>query len=226
MASKLALAHERAARVSTLSGGSLLLGLSGKDSFVSLDIAAGHFSRIVCFHLYTVRGMRCLEAPLEVVCKRYGAELIFVPHWDLARLMKNAVLRPHSMRASGLRTMKKADSEHLARKRSGIEWIAYGERLSDCYARRLFWRKLDGIYAQGKRCTLIPDWLDADVAGYMTAKKLPSPCTFNDIQGRSSGFDLSAPVLAWLRQHHPTDFETVLKTFPAAGVQIYEPKED
>jgi 3'-phosphoadenosine 5'-phosphosulfate sulfotransferase (PAPS reductase)/FAD synthetase len=216
--SKLTLAHARAARVASLSGGFLLLGLSGKDSFVSLDLAAEHFKSIVCFHLYTVRGMRCLEAPLEVVCKRYGAELIYVPHWDLARLMRNEVLRPFNVRAGGLRKMKKADSERLARKRSGIDWIAYGERLSDSFVRRLFWRKLDGVYEEGKRCTLIPDWLDADVAGYMTAKKLPTPCTFGS-KTTSSGFELSPDVLSWLKQKHPDDFAQVLKTFPAAEVQ-------
>lgn len=216
--SKLRLAHERAARVSALSGGSLLLGLSGKDSFVSLDIAAEHFKRIVCFHLYLVRGMRCLEAPLEAVCARCKAELIFVPHWDLARLLKHAVLRPHNVRADKLPTMKKADSEALARKRSGIEWIAYGERLSDSFVRRLFWRKIDGVYEEGKRCTNIPDWLDADVAGYMTARKLPQPCRFGDGK-RSAGFELTPECLKWLKQHHPRDFAQVLKVFPAAEVQ-------
>lgn len=218
MASKLQLAHTRAARVSALSGGSLLLGLSGKDSFVTLDIAAQHFKRIVCVHYYLVRGMRCLETPFEVVCARYKAELIYVPHWDLARLLKHAVLRPHNNRASALPHMKKADSENLARKRSGIEWLSYGERLSDSFARRLFWRKLDGVYDQGKRCTLIPEWLDADINGYMTAKKLPQPCRFGDGK-RSAGFELTQPVLTWLKQHHPQDFARVLKVFPAAEVQ-------
>jgi 3'-phosphoadenosine 5'-phosphosulfate sulfotransferase (PAPS reductase)/FAD synthetase len=219
MSSKLTLAHERAARVASLSGGSLLLGLSGKDSFVTLDIAAEHFKRLVCFHMYMVRGMRCLEAPLEAVCARYKAELIYVPHWDLARFMSNEILRPAHVRAVGLRKLKKADSERLARKRSGVEWISYGERLSDSYPRRLFWRHLDGVYQDGKRCTLIPDWLDADVNGFMVARKLPSPCTFGS-KTASSGFNLGPDVLAWLKQKHPQDFQAVLKTFPAAEVQI------
>jgi phosphoadenosine phosphosulfate reductase len=194
------------------------LGLSGKDSFVTLDIAAQHFKRVVCFHLYVVRGLRCLEAPLEAICRRYKVELLYVPHWDLARLMRHAVLRPHCNRAGNLRHMKKADSEALARKRSGVEWIAYGERLSDSFARLLFWRKLDGVYEQGRRCTLIPDWLDADINGYMVARKLPQPCRFGDDK-RSAGFELTPPVLSWLKQHHPQDFEQVLKTFPAAEIQ-------
>jgi 3'-phosphoadenosine 5'-phosphosulfate sulfotransferase (PAPS reductase)/FAD synthetase len=223
VASKIALAHERAARVSTLSGGSLLLGLSGKDSFVTLDIAASHFKRIVCCHYYTVRGMRCLEAPFEALVKRYpNAELMYVPHWDLARLMKYAVLRPHLNAMDNMRTMKKGDTEALARKRSGIDWISYGERLSDSFARRLFWRKLDGIYEKGRRCTFIPEWLDADVNGYMVAKKLPQPCTFTDDHKRSSGFELTPNCLRWLKQHHPRDFETVLKVFPAAYVQTMD----
>lgn len=219
MASKIALAHERAARVAQLSGGSLLLGLSGKDSFVTLDIAKDHFKRIVCCHYYTVRGMRCLEAPFEALTKRYGVELLFVPHWDLARLMKYGVLRPHLNATDNLRTMKKADTEALARKRSGIDWIAYGERLSDCFARRLFWRKLDGVYEKGRRCTLIPDWLDADVNGYMVAKKLPQPCIFG-AGTKSAGFELTPNCLKWLKDKHPNDYQQVLRVFPAAEAQI------
>lgn len=219
MASKLATAHERAARLAKLTGGSLLIGLSGKDSFVTLDIAKDHFERIACFNMYFVRGMRCEELPLEMMAKRAGAELFRIPHQDLCRMMKHAVLRPHLVKVARMPAIKRADCERLARERSGIEWIAYGERLSDSFARRLFWRPLDGIYEKGKRCTLIPDWLDRDVAGYMTVNKLPRPCTFG-CQGRSSGFDLSVPVLRWLRANHPADYARVLRVFPAAGAQL------
>lgn len=223
MASKIQLAHERAARLAKLTGGSLLVGLSGKDSFVTLDIAAEHFDRIVCFHMYYVRGLRCLEAPLETMAKRAGAELIFVPHFGLCRMMKNAVLRPHLTKVARMPTMKKGDSERLARVRSGIDWIAYGERLSDSFARRLFWRKLDGIYPEGKRATIIFDWLDRDVIGYLKAKHLPTPWAF--YSGRVTGFELTPRVLGHLRATHPDDYARVLRVFPAAGVQLIEPED-
>lgn len=212
-------AHERAARVAKLSGGSLLLGLSGKDSFVTLAIAAEHFERIECFHLYTVRGMRCLEAPLEQVCTRFKTKLHFIPSPTLARLMKHGVLRTHINKLTTRAEMKRADCERLIRKRTGVEWIAYGERLSDSFARRLFWRKLDGVYTDGHRCTLIHDWLDANVYGFMRTMKLPTPCRFGS-QTTSSGFALTRDVLAWLQQHHPADYEAVLRVFPAAGAQL------
>jgi len=217
--SKLQAAHLRASRVSLLSGGSLLIGLSGKDSFVTLDIAAQHFKHIVCFHMYFVRGLECAEIPLRQIAARYKAELLFIPHYDLCRMLKHAVYRPHLARLDRTPKVTKGDLERLARKRSGAEWIAYGERLSDSFARRLFWRKLDGVYEQGKRCTLIPDWLDADVQGYMVAKKFPTPCRFGGT-GASSDFALTPDVLGWLRAHHPRDYARVLRIFPGAAAEL------
>jgi hypothetical protein len=218
--SKLALAHERAARVAKASGGSILVGLSGKDSFCTLDIASEHFERIACFHMYYVRGLECYERPLQVMCERYHVKLCHVPHFDLCRMLKHAVLRPHIAEFDHFPQIKKSDCERLARKRSGISWIAYGERLSDCFARRLFWRKLDGIYEQGQRCTFIVDWLDRDVAGYCVAKKFPAPCRFGADAGRTSEFALTPKILGWLKTNHPDDFDRVLRVFPGAQAQI------
>jgi 3'-phosphoadenosine 5'-phosphosulfate sulfotransferase (PAPS reductase)/FAD synthetase len=197
------------------------LGLSGKDSFVTLAIAAEHFKRIECFHLYTVRGMRCLELPLEVVCAKYGAKLHFLPSPNLARLMKHGVFRTHLTKLQNRAEMKRADCERLIRKRTGIEWIAYGERLADSFARRLFWRKIDGIYEKGQRCALIHDWLDAHVYAFMRTAKLPSPCAFGSTT-RSSGFGLSRETLLWLSQHHPDDYEKGLHVFPGASAQLID----
>lgn len=221
MPTKLEQAHSRAARVAELSGGSLLVGLSGKDSFVTLDIAAQHFKRIVCFNMYFVRGLECVEAPLRSMCALHKVELLYVPHYDLCRMLKNAVYRPHHARLDHTPEVKKGDLERLARKRSGISWIAYGERLADSFARRLFWRKLElqGIYPEGQRCTIIPDWLDEDVYAYMTAKKLPTPCRFG-LGKRSSEFKLTADVLGWLQQHHPEDYRRVLRVFPGAAAEL------
>jgi 3'-phosphoadenosine 5'-phosphosulfate sulfotransferase (PAPS reductase)/FAD synthetase len=214
-------AHGRAAEVAKLSGGSLLLGLSGKDSFVTLAIAAEHFKRIECFHLYTVRGLRCLEIPLQVVCARFGAKLHYVPSPNLARLMKHGVLRTHISKLTRRPEMKREDCERLIRRRTGIEWIAYGERLSDSFARRLFWRKINGIYEKGKRAALIVDWLDANVYAYMRAMKIPTPCTFGS-STKSTGFGLSRETLRWLSETHPDDYEKVLRVFPGAGAQLID----
>jgi 3'-phosphoadenosine 5'-phosphosulfate sulfotransferase (PAPS reductase)/FAD synthetase len=223
MPSKLQLAHTRAARVSKLSGGSLLVGLSGKDSFVTLDLATKHFDRVACFHMYHVRGMRCEEAPLEAVCRRYQVPLFYVPHPDLCRMLKHAVYRTHIAKLDKMPALKKGDCERIARKKSGLEWIAYGERLADSFARRLFWRKLElqGIYEPGKRCTLIPDWLNADVAGYFNTLDVPEPCTFNQTT-TGTGFALTKPVLSWLRAKHPDDYTKVLAVFPAAAAVLAE----
>jgi len=215
---KLQIAHSRAARIAELSGGSLLVGLSGKDSFVTLDIAAQHFKRIVAFHMYHVR-LECEDAPLRAMCARHKTELVWYPHPSLFKMLKHAVYRPHLAALDDAPMLKLADIYRLARLKSGIGWIALGERLSDSFARRLFWRKLDGAYEKGQRCTFITEWLDEDVGSYMRTNRLPAPCTFGATT-RGTGFEISAQSMGWLQCHHPADYQRVLRVFPGAATEL------
>lgn len=226
MPSKLATASERAARASQMSGGSILVGLSGgKDSLVTLDICCRAFSHVEAYFMYLCRGLHCVEDQVEQAAKRANVPLHFVPHWDLARIAKYAVLRPHVDAAEKLPELKLRDVEHYLTKKTGISWFAYGERATDSMTRRLHHRKVDGIHnrgAEGGKVAPIWDWLDADVYGYMRARKIPTPVRFGNDTSRMGGFALTDSCLSWLRRTHPEDWLALLRSFPFAEAMIHE----
>lgn len=125
-----------------------MVGFSGgKDALATLDITvrSGAFQRIEAFAMYLVRGLECFEDPIQRFCDSRRVPVHFVPHWDLSRLLKHAVLRPHVPGAESLRIMKLRDVEAALTHDTGIDWFAYGERADDSYARRLYTRKVDGV---------------------------------------------------------------------------------
>jgi phosphoadenosine phosphosulfate reductase len=207
-----------------MSGGSILVGLSGgKDSLVTLDLCVRTFTKVEAFFMYLCRGIRCVEEPAELAAKRAGVKLHFVPHWDLARIRKYGVLGIHTKDAVNLPELKMRDIERYLTKTTGIGWFAYGERGTDSMTRRLHHRKVDGIHDRGigeGKLAPIWDWIDSDVYGYMRARKIPTPPKFGQ-DGRMSGLTLVTPCLRWLRDNHPDDWATLLKSFPFAEAQLF-----
>jgi hypothetical protein len=140
-------ALQRARRAAELSGGAILVGFSGgKDALATADVLvrSGAFQRIELFAMALVQGLECFEAPIRRFAEARQLPVHFVPHWDLARLLKHAVLRPHIHGAEKLRLQKLKDVELALSHQLGIDWFAYGERADDSYARRLYTRKDDG----------------------------------------------------------------------------------
>ena len=214
--SKLTAAQARITKAKGLSGGSVCVACSGgKDSLVILDLLCKQFERVECFHMYLVRGLRCVEEPLERVSKRWNVPVHYVPHWDRARLFKHAVLGTEVVGASDLGALKQRDIELYLAKKTGISWFAYGERASDSFVRRFYTRDNDGIRVRGKTPKIYPiwDWLDSDVYGYMRARKIPPPNRFGR-ETKASSMSLRDETMIWLRETHPEDFRTVCRSFP------------
>jgi len=98
-------ALERCKRAAALSGGSIVVGCSGgKDSLVTLDVImrSRAFARVELLAMELVPDLDLFRKPVLRAAARYGVPVHFVPHWDTARLLKNAVLRPHIMGAEKL----------------------------------------------------------------------------------------------------------------------------
>lgn len=214
--SKLTAARARIAKAKELSGGSVCVAFSGgKDSLVILDLLKQQFDRVECFHMYLVRGLRCVEEPLERYAKRWNVKIHYVPHWARAMLMRNADLSHTIKEAVSLPRLKQRDVENYLAKQTGITWFAYGERASDSFVRRFYTRDNDGVRIRGKTPKLYPiwDWVDADVYAYMRARKIPPPTRFGR-DSKMSSISLRDETMLWLRETHPEDFRTVCRSFP------------
>lgn len=170
--------------------------------------------------MYLVPGLECFERPVLRAAERFGLKVHFVPHWDLGRLLKYGVLRPHINGAEKLRQTRAKDVQRALTQRTGISWFAYGEKGSDSYARLFFTRHEDGVRASQGRLYPIRDWKDGDVRTYLRARRIPIPERFG--KRRVSGVDLQPATLAHIKQHHPADYRRILEVFPWAELQVFK----
>jgi phosphoadenosine phosphosulfate reductase len=216
------LARRRMERIANLSGGSILVGLSGgKDSLVTLDLCCRNMSLVEAYYMYLVPGLETFEAPVDAAAKRHGVKVHKVPHWELARLVKHAVLRPHTAGSAELRERKLRDVEDALRKQTGIGWFAMGERASDSFTRRFYTHKDDGVHVAPRRAFPIWDWLDGDVYSYLRVRKIQPPAVDDGFtKNRSSGFTLTGSCLSTLRRCNPDDYRRVLRMFPYAEAEV------
>lgn len=205
-----------------------LVALSGgKDSLVTLDLACQTFDHVEAFYMYLVPGLMTFEAPVDAAARRYGVKVHKVPHFDLPRLIKYAVLRPHLPTAASIRELRWADVNQALREQTGIKWVATGERASDSLQRRFYTKQLDGVQWHIGRLFPVYDWLDSDVHGYLRARNIPLPSNGGFSRQRGSGFSLEGRGLSWLKQQYPEDYRRVLKVFPYAEAEVirYERRE-
>lgn len=203
-------------------GDSVCCALSGgKDSLVILDLCCEVFTNVSAFHMYLVRGLRCIEDHIDAAGRRHGVKVHYVPHWALSRMFKYAVLRPPVAAADKIRILAQRDIERSITVKTGSHLFAYGDRASDSFVRRFYTRENDGLRIREQRTKLYPiwDWKDADVYGYLKAKKIPMPPRFGG-ERKQSGFSLDPECLQWLKDNHPHDYQKVLEVFPYADTQL------
>jgi phosphoadenosine phosphosulfate reductase len=167
-----------------------------------------------------VPGLETFEAPVDAAARRHGVTVHKLPHFDLTRLIKYAVLRPHVPNADKIRELRWGDINDAMRLKTGIPWVAAGERASDSLQRRFYTRKEDGVQPQYRRVFPIWDWVDSDVYGYLRARGIPTPFYGDYTEQRGSGFSLKGKGLAWLKRHAPRDYQRVLKVFPYAEAEV------
>ena len=212
-------------RVASLSGGRALVAFSGgKDSLVVLDLAVQVLGakNVDTFFLYLVNGLKCVEAPINAALARYGIERHHrVPHWELARHLREGNLCPPRGDASAIRALRAKDIEALVRKKSGVDWILNGWRKSDSFTRRIALNRSGLIWEPSRRAHPIADWLTGDVQAYMHARKIPQPPRIGtDNPYGVSGVGLAVSQLRWLRAHAPDDWVTFCEVFPYAPASL------
>lgn len=137
-------------------------------------------------------------------------------------MIRNGVFRPHVKETINggkrLPTLGIKDVMDLVRERSGIRIVATGERMDDSLPRRGQLHKCSGFDEERGRLFPVWDWSAKDVIGYLRARKIPIPTGFG--RRDMNGLDLRADTLAFLKEHHPDDYQIVLDAFPFAESQL------
>ena len=199
----------------------IIVALSfGKDSLVTLDLCTRIFEKIYAFYLYRLPGVKIIEKYRRLVKRRYKnlKKVMMVPHFDLSRIFRNAVLMPHWRGLEETPSVSFREVEDYVRLETGVEWVAYGWRRNESINRALIFKKCGGIDFNACRVFPIWQWQIKHVYAYLDMQKIPRP----PLLGRKNqgGFDFHPEALKYLRDHEPETWRRWLECFPFSPVML------
>ena len=174
------------------------------------------FKRVVPFFMYFVKGLAFQETVLAAAERRYGIPIERMPHFDLPAVLNDELLR--DMRPDGqipvLRELTMRQMQDLWRKRTGLAWIATGEKKNDSFTRRFMlkksgqWDSKRGVYAP------LMEWSDKQVLAYLRLRHIALPPEYQFLKGSFGVF--SGVDLLMAKRHFPADYRKILDVFPHA----------
>lgn len=197
----------------------------GKESSVLLDLVTKTFPKVVCFYLYRIHPDETPQLThfLKVAKIKYKVDILYYPHPDLYRMLKYAVLRPHKEQYDKLKLLTFKDIDNKFREQTNIEWILDGKKAADSQAIRskLSYNIENGINWHSKKAYPLFHWKIKDVRSYIKIHKVPTAPQIPELNNHSLDqviFD--APALNMIKKLYPIDYQTILKYFPFAEVEL------
>lgn len=212
-------AREVLAKMRTITDTVVVAFSCGKDSAAVLDVCAGTFLRIECYFQYVVPGLEFQERYLRYTEGRYGVKIHRLPHWNLSNLLRRATFRPHTNATLSCPALGIAAIEAEVRRRTGIEWIASGEKINDSLERRGMIKSCAGVDPKRRRFYPILDWSDRQVKRYLQVRKIPLAPEYQYL--KRSFMPMNERDLAVVREHFPADYKRILEMFPYAEASHY-----
>ncbi|MGE4537612.1 MAG: phosphoadenosine phosphosulfate reductase family protein [Desulfovibrio sp.] len=198
----------------------VLVGVScGKDSVVTLDLCVRHFKHVEAFFMYYVKGLEFQEAALRHYEKRYGITIHRIPHFMLSEWLRYGTFRLMDFDTPIVSVRETYD---YLREKTGIYWIACGERISDSIVRRAMIKHSGSIDADRGRFYPVAEWKKADIVAYIRQRRL-----FLGPESAKLGFSFRSLMpldLMKIREHFPDDFNRIKVWFPLveASIKQYE----
>lgn len=195
----------------------VLVGFSGgKDSIVTLDLCARFFDRVQPFFMYYIPGMEFQENIIRKYEKRYGVQCIRIPHFETSDFFRYGTFREPDYHVP---IVSVSDVYAYLRQKTGIHWIACGERISDSIVRRAMLKHSGSIDLQRGRFYPICYWTKRDIMDYIRQKKLLLPNEYGEI-GHSFRSLAGSDVL-YVKKRHPSDYKKLLRLYPMAEATAY-----
>lgn len=198
----------------------VLVGFSGgKDSCVTLDLCFKYFDKVQPFFMYQVPNLSFQERTIRWYENKYRCNVIRVPHFETADFLRYGLYREPDY---NVRPVSISEMYDFLRDKTGIYWIAAGERASDSIVRNAMIKNTGSIDRKRGRFFPIAYWNKRDVLHYIKLKKLlTSP------ESKKLGFSfrsLDDKSLAMLKKYYPRDLETVKRIYPLceAAIKRYE----
>lgn len=195
---------------------SVIVGFSGgKDSIVTLDLCFKYFKRVQPFFMYLVPGLEFQERMLRWYEKKYNTEIIRIPHFEVSEFLKygSFTLWDDNVDVVGI-----TDTYNYIRQKTGIHWIAAGERCADSIVRNAMIKNSGSIDYKRGRFYPIAYWKKQEILQYIKYKKL-----YLSSEQKELGFSfrsLAGSELAVVKEYFPKDYEKILRVFPFAGAAV------
>lgn len=195
---------------------SVIVGFSGgKDSIVTLDLCMRYFKHVYPYFMHLVPGLGFQERTLEWYERRYGIEIMRIPHFEVSWMLRYGTFRDYN---PDVPTISVTDSYGWLRVKTGAVWIAAGERASDSIIRNAMIKSTGSIDRKRGRFYPIAYWKKAEVLGYIKRHKLKLP---QDSRGLGFSFrGLDGAQLKYIRETWPEDYERIERFFPFCGASI------
>lgn len=195
---------------------SVIVGFSGgKDSIVTLDLCFRYFKRVQAFFMYLVPGLEFQEKMLRWYENKYKTEIIRIPHFEVSEFLKygSFTLYDQNVDVVGI-----TDTYEYIRQKTGIHWIAAGERCADSIVRNAMIKQSGSIDYKRGRFYPIAYWKKNDVMQYIKLRRL-----YLSPEQKKLGFSfrsLSGNELAVIKEHYPDDYKKILRVYPFAGAAV------
>lgn len=200
----------------------VLVGISGgKDSVVTLDLCLRFFKHVSGFFMYIVPGLSFQENILTYYEKRYGIEILRMPHFMVSDFYRWGVYRHEDLK---VKTVSTVESYNFAREQAETWWIAGGERISDSIIRRAMIKASGSIDKKRGRFFPLAYWNKQDVLDYIKIHKLKV-----GEESEKLGFSfrsLNGSELAIIKDFYPKDYERIKRYFPLVDAAIMHYKND
>lgn len=196
----------------------ICVGVSGKDSLVTLDLCCKHFERVKAFFMYLVPDLAFQERYLDYLERRYQIQIVRLPHWMLGTMFGETVFRFDSDQSLNAPRLKITDIENTLRARLEVDWFAYGIKATDSLERRGMLSEGGSVNEKTKRVYPVAWFNDKAIYLYLKMQRIPLPPDYR-MFGRSFSA-LNATQLIPIRDQYPDDYRKILEVFPFAEAEV------
>lgn len=185
----------------------------GKESLCVLDMAVKVFPKVTPIHLYFVPGLRCVEDSLDWARNRYGVEIVYYPHPELVKAIKNSDYCFSSWKNEDIPICSFTTMYELPKAEHGLKHVLTGARRSDSRQRRIMMDQglFPGIHP-------LADWSKHHVLAYLHRHNIPRPPA---PKGSTTNVSLEPVDLNWLAECYPDDFHRLCGWFPFAEAAVH-----
>ena len=195
---------------------SVIVGFStGKESIVTLDLCFKYFKRVQPYFLYSVPNVSFQERTLNWYEKKYGCEVIRLPGTAVCEFFHYGSFRRGD---PTFPIVSIGDIHKYLRIKTGIWWVACGERIDDSIQRRAMILNSGTIDPRGGRFYPVARWKKSEIYDYIKHEKLYLGAD-SKMLGHSIRM-LHPDGLMFLKEHYPQDLQKLLRLYPFAEASI------